>query len=221
MRDWSTNIDLDEQVDVIVTETIGDMGFEEGITGWIIDARKRLLKPNGRVIPQTVEMIAAPVESARAYAAVEDWSSDTHTMDTAPARTLAANQIYRANLSHQELLSEPARMATATLAHVERAETAGRFVVRRYPGRNDARDWGLVQRPVGGRLDVVQRPPTTNPQLAPGVPAPGAAAGAAGRRPRASRTLQRLQLRPLVLVRFGGEGAQAGGGHDGGPTIDW
>ena len=33
LNDWSTNIDLPEPVDVIITETIGNLGFEEGILG--------------------------------------------------------------------------------------------------------------------------------------------------------------------------------------------
>ena len=38
-NDWSTNVDLPEQVDIIITETIGNLGFEEGILGWVIDAK--------------------------------------------------------------------------------------------------------------------------------------------------------------------------------------
>ena len=30
VRDWSTNVELPERVDVVITETIGNIGFEEG-----------------------------------------------------------------------------------------------------------------------------------------------------------------------------------------------
>ncbi len=54
-NDWSTKIELPEPVDVIITETIGSLGFEEGILGWIIDAKKRFLTAGGQVIPHSIE----------------------------------------------------------------------------------------------------------------------------------------------------------------------
>ena len=56
INDWSTNIEMPEPVDVIITETIGNLGFEEGILGWIIDAKKRYLTEGGRIIPRSIEV---------------------------------------------------------------------------------------------------------------------------------------------------------------------
>lgn len=53
---------LAEPVDVLVTETIGNIGLDEGILGWVLDARSRFLKPGGIVIPHALELLVSPVE---------------------------------------------------------------------------------------------------------------------------------------------------------------
>ena len=67
IHDWSTNIDLPQKVDVIISETIGNLGFEEGILGWVMDARERLLSERGSIIPGRIEMIIVPIESLDDY----------------------------------------------------------------------------------------------------------------------------------------------------------
>lgn len=58
----STAVELLELVDVLGTETIGNLGFEEGIIGWVLDVRRRFLKPGGALVPQFIELFVAPVE---------------------------------------------------------------------------------------------------------------------------------------------------------------
>jgi protein arginine N-methyltransferase 1 len=58
---WSTQVDLPERADVLVTEIIDDEPFSERILEIILDARKRLLKPGARLVPGKVEAWAIPV----------------------------------------------------------------------------------------------------------------------------------------------------------------
>lgn len=51
---------LGEKVDVIVSELIGHLAFEEGMMEIINDAKRHFLKPDGRLIPQIVSLHAAP-----------------------------------------------------------------------------------------------------------------------------------------------------------------
>lgn len=67
-------IELPEPANVIVTETIGNIGFEEGILGWVIDAKERLLAENGQIIPQSVELVVVPAKAPTAYDLLDDWS---------------------------------------------------------------------------------------------------------------------------------------------------
>ncbi|HYB27716.1 MAG TPA: 50S ribosomal protein L11 methyltransferase [Solirubrobacteraceae bacterium] len=81
IRGWSREIELPERADVLVTEVIGNEPFEEEILETTLDARRRLLKPNARLIPHTLELVARPLLIPEAEArqraigrhAVERW----------------------------------------------------------------------------------------------------------------------------------------------------
>ena len=78
---WSRTIDLPEPADVLVAEIIGNEPFEEEILETTLDARRRLLKPGARLIPNTLTLLARPLllpdDEARQRAlgreAVERW----------------------------------------------------------------------------------------------------------------------------------------------------
>lgn len=123
--DWSTSITLDEPADVLITETIGNVGLDEGILGWVIDARKRLLKPDARLVPLTVDVVIAPVESPSAFRQIERWSPQLHSLDFSPVREVAANTIYWAEISPAGVLAEPAVAISVDLATVTRRSATG------------------------------------------------------------------------------------------------
>ena len=52
-----------EPVDVIVSETLGFMGIGEGIVNYVSDARRKWLKPDGKII----SLIKPHYESPRYY----------------------------------------------------------------------------------------------------------------------------------------------------------
>ena len=60
IRGWSRDIELPEPADLLVAELIGNEPFEE-ILETTLDARRRLLKPGGRLIPHTLELVARPL----------------------------------------------------------------------------------------------------------------------------------------------------------------
>jgi protein arginine N-methyltransferase 1 len=55
----STQLRLGNEFDLIVTETIGHVAFEEQIVPTMIDARERFLKPGGVLIPDSMALVAA------------------------------------------------------------------------------------------------------------------------------------------------------------------
>lgn len=59
--------DLGEKVDVIVSELMGHVAFEEGMAETISLAKQRFLAPGGRAIPQTVTLKAALVNETDLY----------------------------------------------------------------------------------------------------------------------------------------------------------
>ena len=139
INDWSTHIDLPEPVDVIISETIGNLGFEEGILGWVIDAKKRFLAPDGQIIPQSIEMVMAPTENPEYHQAANIWNQEQYSLDFSPARALATNNLHWAELIPDLFLSEPASLIKIELDKVENTEFCGAttFLVQRdgwFPG---------------------------------------------------------------------------------------
>ena len=78
---WSRTIDLPEPADVLVSEIIGNEPFEEEILETTLDARRRLLKPGARLIPNALTLLVRPLllpevearQRALGREAVERW----------------------------------------------------------------------------------------------------------------------------------------------------
>ncbi|MEM1369228.1 MAG: 50S ribosomal protein L11 methyltransferase, partial [Cyanobacteria bacterium P01_H01_bin.15] len=60
IQGWSVKVDLPEPAQVLVTETIGDP-LSEGILPLVLDARKRWLSPDARIIPARLAVHVEPV----------------------------------------------------------------------------------------------------------------------------------------------------------------
>jgi len=58
---WSRHVELPERADVLVSEVIGNEPLEEEILETTLDARRRLLKPDARLIPHTLTLLARPL----------------------------------------------------------------------------------------------------------------------------------------------------------------
>ncbi len=78
---WSRHVELPEPADLLVAEVIGNEPLEEEILETTLDARRRLLKPDARLIPHTLTLLARPLllpeadarQRAIGRAAVERW----------------------------------------------------------------------------------------------------------------------------------------------------
>jgi protein arginine N-methyltransferase 1 len=61
VRGWSRQIELPERADLLVSEIIGNEPFEEELLETTLDARRRLLKPQARLIPHTLTLLVRPL----------------------------------------------------------------------------------------------------------------------------------------------------------------
>jgi protein arginine N-methyltransferase 1 len=163
INDWSTNIELPEPVDVIVTETIGNVGFDEGLLHWVLDARDRLLAEGGRIIPSSVELVAVPAEDSTGYAYVDSWTQSLHSLDFSPARSLAVNNMLWAELSPESCLSEPASLVRVETASASSADISGErvFVAQRDGLVHGIGTWFTADLAPGERIS--NGPPLTTP----------------------------------------------------------
>jgi hypothetical protein len=62
LQGWSTSLEVRERADVLVTETLGSDPFNERIVETVLDARKRLLSPGVRIIPNRLLLFGTPVQ---------------------------------------------------------------------------------------------------------------------------------------------------------------
>jgi protein arginine N-methyltransferase 1 len=169
LPDWSTAIDIPEPADVLVTETIGNAGIDEGIIAWTTDARRRLLRPGGRVVPGRIELWAAAVESWDDHAQVSDWSAPSIPFDYGRARARAQLALWCADFADDELLTTPTLVADVDLHSAQEPggiDQSGRFMVCRDGVLHGLACWFRAELAEGITLTNV--PPTPAPSWGQG-----------------------------------------------------
>ncbi len=134
VRDISTRLTLPEAADALVTDQIGRFGFDAGLVTYVRDARRRLLKPAGRTVPEAVTLIAAPIEAAAQWNAVAFWTAPVSGFDVSAVWRSAVSTGYPLHVSPEQLLAEPASVGDLPLSSGEtRVRGRARYVVAR-PG---------------------------------------------------------------------------------------
>lgn len=103
----SRSCNLPEKVNVVVSELIGHIAFEEGMVESLFDAKKRFLFPGGVIIPERVELKVALVEENEVYPECVDCWEPIKGIDFSPIREEAVKACYLTALSNRDLLSEP------------------------------------------------------------------------------------------------------------------
>lgn len=66
----SFDVEIPDVVDVIISETMGNIADNEGFVEVLKDARRRFLAPDGVMVPSLVESYLVPVAAERAHAQV-------------------------------------------------------------------------------------------------------------------------------------------------------
>lgn len=102
----SKDVTLPEKVDVIVSETLGSFAVEENTLEFTIDARKRFLKENGRLIPEALKLWLAPVENKNIYKKTTFWK-DVAGFDFSFAKDELTKRLLIEDISKKDFLSEP------------------------------------------------------------------------------------------------------------------
>lgn len=100
----ATEAVLPEPADVLVSDFIGRMGFDNGLFEFYADAR-RFLKPAARRIPESLAMSVAPVEDAALFEQVGFWTKPCVGFAMTPAMQWARNTGYPRLLSQDALLA--------------------------------------------------------------------------------------------------------------------
>ncbi len=126
VRGRSTEVSLPEPVDVIITETLGSFGLDEGVAQYVADARDRWLKPGGRLIPEGVACYLAPADAKAVARKLAFWDElkGVWGVDHAPVGETVRRHIIDELIADDELLAEPSLFCDLDLAR-----TAGGVVM--------------------------------------------------------------------------------------------
>lgn len=121
VQQHSREVVLPEPVDVIVSECFGPLAVGGSMIPALIDARRRWLKPGGRMVPRSVSIFVAPVETKAAYAYVSGFAKQRYGLAWHAAHELATQNVYNTEFAASELL---ARASAGSAIELERHDLA-------------------------------------------------------------------------------------------------
>jgi SAM-dependent methyltransferase len=103
----STEMQDPPQVDVIISETLGNYAFEEDIITTLNDARHRFLTPGGVVLPRGIVQYVAPVIAPRLDVELRAWEQTgrEYGLDLGLPQVMSFNNVYVRRLANGELLA--------------------------------------------------------------------------------------------------------------------
>ena len=132
LQGWSTQLSLPERADVLISEMIGNEPLGEHVLETTLDARKRLLEAEARLVPSKVRIFGLPVTIPRTermkrlvtIETLQNWRS-WYGMDFEPLAEMHHDMFPEFYIRPQEAsrwrtLSEPVMLAEVDLRKVER-----------------------------------------------------------------------------------------------------
>jgi protein arginine N-methyltransferase 1 len=120
IQGMSTEANLPERADVIVSDLRGVLPFCGGHFTAIADARKRLLAPGGTLIPKRDTLWATCIEAPALHSGIaRPWSENAFGLDMSAALKLVTNQWSRASVKPEQVLAPAERLGVIDYASVE------------------------------------------------------------------------------------------------------
>ena len=104
---WSLEVGIPERADVLITETLGNAGLDEGIVAWTTDARDRLLRPGATLLPERLRVWVAAAEAPDDHGLISDWKTLDLPYDYTAAHRRASRTLWFADLRPANLLGQP------------------------------------------------------------------------------------------------------------------
>lgn len=123
VSDLSTNFTPDGPVDVVVSDLRGVLPFWLGHIEAVADARERLLRPGGALIPQSDSLFAAVITAPEKYAELSGpWDNSEYGVDLSAGREMALNNWCKYRFGLDQLLTPPTLAAVIDYRTVTEAD---------------------------------------------------------------------------------------------------
>lgn len=128
VKDVSTSVVLDQKADVIISDLRGVIPLFGMHIPSIIDARTRLLKPGGAMIPLRDTLWISVVESPKPYAKlVEPWEKYDSHIDMGLARKMSVNNFIKEWATKGQMLTSAAKWTVLDYSTILSPNVEGRF----------------------------------------------------------------------------------------------
>lgn len=109
IQEFSTNVDLPEKVDIIVSDIHGVLPFHEQSIATLIDARERFLKPEGFFVPSRDVVWLALVSAPAEYRRIVDPWENSYGLDGGAGRQRAVNSCNQWNGKPAQVIGKPSK----------------------------------------------------------------------------------------------------------------
>jgi len=122
----SKDVELSEPADVLLSETLGSFGVEENTLDFFADAR-RLLKPEGRMLPRALRLWLVPVEQQEPRL---DFWRDVAGFDFSPALDELSSRMSTTTVAIEDFLALPQVYQDIDLRTNDRRELSNTLLFR-------------------------------------------------------------------------------------------
>lgn len=120
IQDYSTRVNLPERADVIISDLRGVLPWHAQHLPSMADARHRLLKPDGILIPRRDIVWSALAEVPEHYREiVGPWENNRYGFDLSYARQYVTNSWRKLRVSSEQIVEEPVRLCEVDYSSVE------------------------------------------------------------------------------------------------------
>jgi len=124
----SSELEPERRADVIVSDLRGVLPLFGRHLPTVVDARERLLRPGGRLIPERDELWVAPVAAPELHERFAGpWTGDGYGLRLDAARRLATNHHGHGRVARERLLAPPRRWLELDYRRVAEASFRGRL----------------------------------------------------------------------------------------------
>jgi SAM-dependent methyltransferase len=158
-------IELPEQADCIVSEWMGVFALQENMLPSIASARDRLLKPGGKMLPESVRLFVALLEDSSLYdRRIGCWQRRPYGLDYSDLAICQANDVHALPIAPEMLLSDPVEVARLDLQAVResRLDIRTTLTAARDGVCHGLAGWFQAQFPGGILLDTAPAQPLTH-----------------------------------------------------------
>jgi len=107
--------ELPEKVDVLICDHVGYFGVDYGIVELMADARRRLLKPGGRMIPERLNLFLAGVQSDACRSLLDAWESKSVPPEYSWLRNYAVSTKHPVTYQPSDIATDPVLAGTVEL----------------------------------------------------------------------------------------------------------